>query len=47
LQLFNNIEREIEKIRKEKDGKERDKVIEVFDKAHDFLMAMVAYSKKS
>jgi CRISPR type III-A-associated protein Csm2 len=47
FELFGNIEREIEKIRKEKDGKERDKVIEVFDKAHDFLMAMVAYSKKS
>jgi CRISPR type III-A-associated protein Csm2 len=47
FELFGNIEREIEKIKKEKDGKERDKVIEVFDKAYDLLMAMVAYSKRS
>jgi CRISPR/Cas system CSM-associated protein Csm2 small subunit len=26
---------------------ERHKSIEAFEKAHDFLMAMVAYSKKS
>jgi CRISPR type III-A-associated protein Csm2 len=47
FELFGNIEKEIEKIRKEKDGKERDKAIEVFNKAYDLLMAMVAYSKKS
>jgi len=47
FELFGNIEREIEKIKKEKDGKERDKVIEAFERAYELLMAMVAYSKKS
>ena len=45
--------REIEEAKKEgkeereKDKEIKDKVVKVFDKAHDFLMAMVAYSKKS
>jgi len=45
--------REIEQAKKEgkeereKDKEIKDKVVKVFDKAHDFLMAMVAYSKKS
>jgi len=60
FKLFDNIEREVNKVKKEieeakKGGKEerekdkeiKDKVIKVFDKAHDLLMAMVAYSKRS
>jgi CRISPR/Cas system CSM-associated protein Csm2 small subunit len=60
FKLFNNIEREVEKVKKEiegakneekeegeKDKEIRDKVIKIFEKAHDLLMAMVAYSKRS
>jgi protein subunit release factor A len=49
----NEAKREIEEAKKEvkeereKDKEIKDKVIKVFDKAHDLLMAMVAYSKRS
>jgi CRISPR type III-A-associated protein Csm2 len=44
FKLFDSIEREIEE---EKERKEKDKIIEAFEKVYDFLMAMVAYSKRS
>jgi CRISPR type III-A-associated protein Csm2 len=44
FKLFDSIEREREE---EKERKEKDRVIEAFKKVYDFLMAMVAYSKKS
>ncbi len=49
----NKARREIEEAKKEgkeereKDKEIKDKVIKIFEKAHDLLMAMVAYSKKS